>query len=397
MEQMKKIKGKCLYTPKGAAREYGRIGCNFYTGCPHGCEYCYLKRGITRKALGGTEVRLKECFKDEADAARQIVKEFDRWIEPCRKYGVFLSFTTDPMIPETRGLTLKTILEAVMRDIPVYILTKDATFINDECDFMAWMESISLESRALVHFGFTLTGFDNMEPNASPNKDRRTAMRLMHAMGFPTFASIEPVIEWRHSAMAVSLLRDCCDHYKIGLRSGVRKDYYDSAKAGAFIRYMVEKIVAAGRTVYLKESTRKLLLGCLSDTEYKRIMGFTQDMDGHPYPTPALTKEEQDVIRHGWFATTSNIRRVLDKPHDAMFSVGQFIAYEDHVYEIIGYYDYFGRLPHFLAVDMLCGYPVGLPFTVMDKMRPIEPGKPSVSITTSPSTNHKTTRQWNRH
>lgn len=29
------IKGKALYTTKGAALEYGRIGCNFYTGCPH--------------------------------------------------------------------------------------------------------------------------------------------------------------------------------------------------------------------------------------------------------------------------------------------------------------------------------------------------------------------------
>lgn len=28
------IKGKALYTPNGAAREYGRIGCNFYKGCP---------------------------------------------------------------------------------------------------------------------------------------------------------------------------------------------------------------------------------------------------------------------------------------------------------------------------------------------------------------------------
>ena len=62
MTEDKIINGKALYTPKGAAMEYGRIGCNFYTGCPHECEYCYLKRGITGKALGGTEVRLKKCF-----------------------------------------------------------------------------------------------------------------------------------------------------------------------------------------------------------------------------------------------------------------------------------------------------------------------------------------------
>lgn len=99
------INGKALYTTKGAAREYGRIGCNFYTGCPHDCTYCYLKRGAPSKYLGGKEVRLKKCFKDEIHAADILQLEMDRWIEPCRKYGIFLSFTTDPMLEETRYLT----------------------------------------------------------------------------------------------------------------------------------------------------------------------------------------------------------------------------------------------------------------------------------------------------
>ena len=68
MEELK-INGKAIYSTKGAAREYGRIGCNFYTGCPHGCTYCYLKRGAPSKQLGSNVVQLKKCFKDEADAA----------------------------------------------------------------------------------------------------------------------------------------------------------------------------------------------------------------------------------------------------------------------------------------------------------------------------------------
>ena len=58
------IKYRAIYTPKGAALEYGKVGCNFYTGCPHDCEYCYLKRGAPAKLLGSKEVRLKSCFKD---------------------------------------------------------------------------------------------------------------------------------------------------------------------------------------------------------------------------------------------------------------------------------------------------------------------------------------------
>lgn len=30
-----------IYEPKGRRREYGRIGLHLYSGCSHGCLYCY--------------------------------------------------------------------------------------------------------------------------------------------------------------------------------------------------------------------------------------------------------------------------------------------------------------------------------------------------------------------
>lgn len=283
MDNMKKINGKALYTTKGAAREYGYIGCNFYKGCPHGCTYCYLKRGAPSKQLGGTEARLKKCFKDEADAARTLRTELDKHLELCRQYGIFLSFTTDPMIDETRGLTEVAITEATLRDIPVWILTKDATFINDECEFMAWMAYIRPYYRQRIHFGFTLTGRDDMEPNASSNHDRIEAMRVMHAAGFRTFASIEPVIDWQSSMSVIEASIDCCDHYKIGLRSGVKKDYYEPHGSGINIRHMVFFIVSHNKTVYLKESARKLLKQVSTTRVYDHIMSLTVDQYGKPY------------------------------------------------------------------------------------------------------------------
>ncbi|MBR3467941.1 MAG: hypothetical protein IKH15_12080 [Bacteroidales bacterium] len=185
-----KINGKVLYSTKGAAHEYGRIGCNFYVGCPHGCAYCYLKRGAPSKYLGGTKVQLKKCFKDEDDAAAIFKKELDRWLDPCKKYGIFLSFTTDPMIEETSSLTLTAIIQATARDIPVYILTKNATFNYDDL-VMDWLHTINEIYRDRIHFGFTLTGRDDMEPYASHNQDRIMAMRRMYLMGYSIFASIE--------------------------------------------------------------------------------------------------------------------------------------------------------------------------------------------------------------
>jgi len=273
------INGKALYTTKGAAREYGRIGCNFYTGCPHECTYCYLKRGAPSKQLGGNKVRLKKCFKNEFHAADILQREMDRWIEPCRKYGIFLSFTTDPMLEETRDMTVSAIYGAIQRDIPVWVLTKDSTFIYD-ATILAYLETIEPGKRQDIHFGFTLTGHDEMEPRASINDHRIMAMQRMHLMGFSTWASIEPVIDWDSAEAVIRRSFAYCDHYKIGLRSGVKKDYYDIAKSGAAIERIVRTVENFGKTVYLKESTRRLLQQYFQPGAYEAFLSHTVDMDG---------------------------------------------------------------------------------------------------------------------
>lgn len=286
MEELK-INGKAIYSTKGAAREYGRIGCNFYKGCPHECSYCYLKRGAPSKQLGGNVAKLKKCFKDEADAARILRKELDKHLEQCQRYGIFLSFSTDPLITVTRDLTSVAITEAIMRDIPVWILTKDASFIYDE-EFMAWVDMIKPTYRNQIHFGFTLTGRDDMEPRASTNLDRISAMRWMKEIkGFSTFASIEPVIDWRSAERVARESLPFCDHYKLGLRSGVKKDYYNVTESGVAIMRIVQAVESFGKNIYLKESTRKLLQQYLQPGAYEALLSHTVDMDGNKIETSA--------------------------------------------------------------------------------------------------------------
>lgn len=279
---IKPINGKCIYTTKGAAREYGRIGCNFYKGCPHECEYCYLKRGAPSAQLGGNTAVLKKCLVNEDKALEIFCKEARKHIEVLRKYGIFFSFSTDPMLTETRDLTFSAINFCIDNGIHAKVLTKNADFVFYDRMVFNFGSTVAKD---YLEFGFTLTGRDDMESKASSNHDRIEAMRLLHQRGFKTFASIEPVIDWNHSFMVVSLSLDCCDHYKIGLRSGVKKDYYDLPKSGYAIKKMVEEILSAGRTVYLKESTRKLLRRCFIEEECERILGMTLDMDGNPYKT----------------------------------------------------------------------------------------------------------------
>lgn len=251
------INGKAIYTPKGAALEYGRVGCNFYTGCPHDCLYCYLKRGAPSKQLGDTEVKLKKCFKDEEHAFYTFRREVSMHLDTLRQTGIFFSFTTDPMIPETINLTMWALEYCIANGIPAKTLTKNALWV--EAPGMGNLFHKIKDANADIRFGFTLTGCDDMEPNASTNEARIEAMAKLKKFGLQTWASIEPVIDWSRSLHVVEHSLFYCDHYKIGLRSGVKKDYYEGQSALRYATFLKQIILDIGDTVYFKESIRKLI------------------------------------------------------------------------------------------------------------------------------------------
>lgn len=219
------FKGKAIYNPSGKAGEYSYWACNFYVGCSNGCKYCYLKKGIGKGVLGADKPVLKKCFQSEDHALEVFEKEVLQNIEELRKYGLFFSFTTDPLLPETIDLTMKAIRRCVYHSVKVKILTKRADF--GEKFFRPLCSTSSLNENLLhiaytrnVAFGFTLTGHDELEPGASSNEERLEAMKIVHDGGYKTFASIEPVIDLDSSFKMICQSMKYCDLYKIGLESG---------------------------------------------------------------------------------------------------------------------------------------------------------------------------------
>ena len=218
---MKKFKGKAIYNPSGKAAEYSYWACNFYVGCSNDCSYCYCKSGALGN-LWSTTPRLKKCFKDEGDALNIFKKELIQNIEELREHGLFFTFTTDPMIEETYQLHWEAIFFAMDNAVPVKILTKSVG---------AWVDQICHEIhpswRKYLAIGFTLTGFDHLEPNASSNLERIIAMLDLHEAGFKTFASIEPIVDLESSLTMINSTIGLCDLYKVGLMSGKKYDWRD--------------------------------------------------------------------------------------------------------------------------------------------------------------------------
>ena len=205
---------KAIYMPKGKAGEYAKYACNFYVGCSNDCEYCYCKKGVLGHALGKPVAKLKKCF-DGHKPHSIFIKELHEHITELREHGLFFSFTTDPLLPETQELTNAAVLYAVNNGVPCKLLTKRADFkvLNSFHYFTN-----------LIAYGFTLTGMDAMELHASTNEERISTMRYLHDREFKTFASIEPIINLDKSMQMIEQSLGYCDLYKIGLLTG-HKEY----------------------------------------------------------------------------------------------------------------------------------------------------------------------------
>ena len=235
--------GKAIYQPKGRAGEYSAWACNFYTGCSNNCQYCYCKRGVMSH-VWDTKLHLKKCFRNEEHALRTFVDEAAKNLVELQTHGIFFSFTTDPMLPETIGLTQAAVAACISLGIPVQILTKRADW-----DLVVTYPEPE-KAKELLAFGFTLTGCDDLEPYASPNIDRVKKMIQLHKEGYKVFASIEPIIKIDASYPMINALSGWCDLLKVGLLSG-RKEY---DKDGVQFLYDMMKDDTRGSKFYLKES-----------------------------------------------------------------------------------------------------------------------------------------------
>lgn len=265
-------KGKALYQPEGKAAEYNRWAANFYTGCSHNCDYCYLKRGSLAHTWDTTP-HLKKCFKDEKDAYESFKKELlANRLRVRAEGGVFFSFSTDPCIEPGFWLTRRAALLCFDCDVPVTILTKNVGWLNGtkgslvESDMFGDKDERDIlnpaVNRGLLTVGFTLTGHDEMERGAHTNESRIKTMAVLKSHGVHTFASIEPVIDTKASLRMIEEAAPYCDLFKIGLRSGVTKDYYDKKITDGddfislpqFMQKASNIILDAKKKVYWKDS-----------------------------------------------------------------------------------------------------------------------------------------------
>lgn len=278
----KPFRGRAIYQPSGAAGEYSQWACNLFNGCSNRCDYCYNRHSMTAKVLGADEVTMKKSLTHEIKEGphgffvrdwHDIVREeIDQNREAIiRDGGLFLSFVSDPLLPQTYNTTFDVIDDLCMiqdeefffpvaKDyIPVTILTKSAWWMDTyKVSGAKYVQEMLVKHKDHLSLGFTLTGMEYMERHCISNTDERIeAMAWAHEQGIYTWASIEPVINYEHALDVIILSLPYCREYRIGLASklGIK---YDPANILRF-KKRVETTVGDRAKIVWKQSVLKLI------------------------------------------------------------------------------------------------------------------------------------------
>jgi len=240
-----------IYEPKGMAREYAELACNLYSGCAHGCLYCYAPA----------------CLHRHRDSFHFNVRPRDGIVEALRrqapKYAgikkrVLLSFTSDPYQPaeEREGLTRQALEILVEHHIPFQVLTKGGVRAVRDFDLLetadGWLATtlIFTEEASRVEW----------EPNAAPLQSRTEAIQEAHCRGIRTWVSVEPVIDPMQALELIERLNPWVDGWKVGKLNhhpAAREvDWHDFATQ---VSVMLER---SGKEYLIKESLQPYLPTC---------------------------------------------------------------------------------------------------------------------------------------
>jgi DNA repair photolyase len=227
---------KPIYEPKARAREYGDLAINIYSGCNHGCVYCYAPRVLhkTRDEFMTAQPR--------KDIVESVNRQFER--EKITGKLIHLCFTCDPYPAAVDTAATREIIKAIKNSgNHVQILTKGGMRATRDFDLLDSGDK----------FGVTIsTSFQySAEPNAALPSERLLTLQIAKSEGISTWISCEPVLD-ANSIYQLITNFDFIDLYKIG-----KLDYMPSEIDWAAFGKKCETLCKEySRNYYIKEDLR---------------------------------------------------------------------------------------------------------------------------------------------
>jgi DNA repair photolyase len=251
-----------------------KLSLNPYTGCPHGCLYCYAASYIPR---------FSEC-RPKADLLKRLAREITK-VEP----GVLLAIanSSDPYPPAEKSLGLtRGCLEILKdREMRVQVVTKSDLVCRDT-DLLA-------EMRASVSVTITTLQDDIsriLEPGAPLPKRRLQAIEHMRHLKIPVSVRIDPIIPGINESELEDLVAAACSCGAQHIISSSYKARPESLRRLASIfpsqtlrlRALFKEGCCEGRSVYLPREERERLMKRVEEAARRMGTTFSTCREGIP-------------------------------------------------------------------------------------------------------------------
>lgn len=211
-----------------------KLSLNPYTGCAHGCLYCYASSYIRRfsdcRPKGGINRLSSEISRLQGNEL------------------ISLSNSSDPYPPMERelGVTRYCISAIKRRGLRLQIVTKSDIVLRD-VDLLS-------EMRAAVSITLTSLLLDSrLEPGAPPSSLRLRAIRMLADSGVPVAARIDPIIPGINESEIDELVESVADAGASYVISSTYKARQDSWRR---LSFAFPEVMEDLRPVYFEQGER---------------------------------------------------------------------------------------------------------------------------------------------
>lgn len=238
---------KIVYEPKGKALEYAGLAVNLYSGCDHGCTYCYAPNILKMKRDTFNSVSPKK------DALSRLLDDANYLSEKGEARSILMSFTTDPYChADVKHKLTRHALEILLsRGLNVTVLTKGGARADRDFDlYKKYPDQVT--------FAITLVFSDEdmqkkYEPNTASVLERiRVLEYVSKKIGLKTWVSLEPVFNAAQTLDLIDRTYEFVDLYKVGTLNYLPEE---SKKVDWDIFYECaqKKLIKLGKAHYFKK------------------------------------------------------------------------------------------------------------------------------------------------
>lgn len=173
-----------------------------YRGCSYGNSLCgvgcYVQHNfwVTKGERWGNFLEVRT---NAADSYRESVERERRWARKSRgKFGIFMSSSTDPFVPQEKkhGVS-RSVLEAMVDMPPDQLILQ--THTHKVVAYTDLIQSISAECDLRVHLSIEtdMESVPGLPPHASSVEDRFDAAQRLNDVGIRVIVTVSPLLPIR--------------------------------------------------------------------------------------------------------------------------------------------------------------------------------------------------------